>query len=66
MPNDNDKITQSIFKDWCKHNELTPKDRMLLYLLYNYGVTVGMPRVEALTAIYAKLNKIHLGGIKQK
>ena len=66
LPNDSDKITQSIFKDRGKHNELTPQDRMFLYLLYNSGVTAGMPRVEALKAIYAKLNKIRPGGIKQK
>ena len=39
---------------------------MFLYLLYNTGVTASMPRVEALKAIYIKLNKIRRGGIKQK
>ena len=63
LPNDSDKITQSIFKDQGEHNEPTPKDRILLYLLFNTGVTAGMPRIEALKAIYAKLNKIHSGGI---
>ena len=43
-----------------------PQDRILFYLLYYAGVTAGMPRVEALKAIYAKLNKIRPGGIKQK
>ena len=66
MPNDIKKITRSIFKDRGKYNDLMPQDRILFYLLYYAGVTAGMPRVEALKAIYAKLNKIRPGGIKQK
>ena len=61
--NDSDKITQSVFKDRGKHNELSMTDRISLYLRYNTGLTADMPCVEALKAIYAKLKKIHSGGI---
>ncbi len=66
LPNDSDRITQSIFKDRGKHNELTPQDRLFLRLLYNSGVTSGMPRIDALKAIYANLNKICPGGVRRE
>lgn len=65
LPNDSDRITQSIFKDRGKHNELTPQDRLFLRLLYSPGIKSGMPRIEALKAIYANLNKIRPGGVRR-
>lgn len=65
LPNDSREITQSIFKDRGKHNELTPQDRLFLRLLYDDGVKHGMARVEALKAIYANLNRIRPAGIRQ-
>ena len=65
LPNDSLTITQSIFRDRGKHNELQPQDRLFLRLLYDPRVEYGMERVAALNVVYAILNHIRPAGIKR-
>lgn len=48
LPNDSDKITQSIFNDKSRHFELTDFDRWLLKALYQPAIKPGTSRNEAL------------------
>lgn len=61
LPNDSDEVTQSIFVDRGRHNELTPQDRLLLRLLYDPEIKVGMPRQQAVDQVHEILKRIRPG-----
>ncbi|HIJ83763.1 MAG: DUF2927 protein [Magnetococcales bacterium] len=48
LPNDSDLVTESIFNDKSRFNELTPQDQILLRTLYDGRIQIGMPRDAAL------------------
>lgn len=48
LPNDSEKITQSIFNDKSRHFELTEFDRWLLRALYQPSIKPGTSRNDAL------------------
>lgn len=53
LPNDSDKIKQSIFNDTSRYMELTDFDRWLLRALYIPDIKPGTPRNDALRSALA-------------
>lgn len=50
LPNDSDRLAESIFSDTSRHLELTGHDRWLLRMLYADGMEPGMAPEQALAA----------------
>ncbi len=61
LPNDSDRITESIFRDRGRYNELTWQDRLMLRILYDRRITPGMPRRDALRIARRILERLRPG-----
>ncbi|MBF0382454.1 MAG: DUF2927 domain-containing protein [Magnetococcales bacterium] len=51
LPNDSDLVSDSVFKDRGRYNELTSHDKLLLRILYDHRLTFGMSRKETMLQI---------------
>ncbi|MBF0172669.1 MAG: DUF2927 domain-containing protein [Magnetococcales bacterium] len=57
LPNDSERVTQSVFNDKSRFNELTRYDRAMVHVLYDDRMRLGMPRDEALVLARTLLKK---------